>query len=239
MVASYSGKLEERYFDTLVDGGYVDNYGASSLLRLVEQLDDIQCDKIQERENLYARPCPELLATKRFVRYVLIQITSDPTLAGKCDAPPALNQGFDTTISESPDIFSPFLTLMSTRSLAGVGLSERLSDNIDRLNQGDTQSRTWGTFAAGDKIVQHTYFHFGLGPLEELPPFDDQDEELAFLTRMAQRWQDSDPDVDIQRESQAETRRRLKQEASRWVKNQPSKATCRHSPGGWPRPRKQ
>ncbi|OHV80024.1 sulfite exporter TauE/SafE family protein [Ensifer sp. LCM 4579] len=220
MVASYPGKVEERYFDTLIDGGYVDDYGASSLLRLIEQLDDIQCDKIRERakdENLYARSCSDLLTTKRFVRYVLIQITSDPTLAGRCDAPPGLDQGLDTTISETPDIMSPFLTLMSTRSLAGLGLSKRLSDHLNRLHLGDTQSRTWGTFAAGDKIVQHTYFHFGLGPLEELPPFEDQAEEFAFLTRMAQRRQHGDPEADIERESQAETRRRLKQEASRWV----------------------
>ncbi|MER9947371.1 hypothetical protein [Mesorhizobium sp. M0047] len=220
VVASYSGKVEERYFDTLVDGGYVDNYGASSLLRLTEQLDDIQCHRIRERaknENRYARSCSELLATKRFVRYVLIQITSDPTLAGKCDAPPELNLGLDTTISESPDILSPFLTLMSTRSLAGLGLSKRLSDHIDHLRLGDTQSRTWGTFAAGDKIVEHTYFHFGLGPLEELPPFDDQVQEFAFLTHMAQRRQHGDPEADVQLDGKAEAQRRLKQEASRWV----------------------
>ncbi|MES0030401.1 hypothetical protein [Mesorhizobium sp. M0040] len=220
MVASYPGKVEERYFDTLVDGGYVDNYGASSLLRLVEQLDDIQCDKIRERakkENLYARSCSQLLATKRFVRYILIQITSDPTLAGKCEAPPDLNQGLDTTISESPDILSPFLTLMSTRSLAGLGLSKRLSDHMDHLRLADTQSRTWGTIAAGEKFVQHTYFHFGLGPLEELPPFDDQAEEFAFLKHLAQRRQRGDPQADIQIETLAETKRQLKQEASRWV----------------------
>ncbi|MER8513712.1 hypothetical protein NKH47_12260 [Mesorhizobium sp. M1060] len=221
MVSSYRGKMEERYFDTLVDGGYVDNYGASSLLHLVEQLDDIQCDKIRERsksENLFVYSCSHLLLTRRFVRYVLIQITSDPTVAGKCNGPPDLDQGVEAIIPESPDILSPFVTLMSTRSLAGLGLSKRLYDHVERLRLGDTQSRTWGKFAAGEKIVEHTYFHFGLGPLEELPPFDDQMEEFAFLQHLSQRYLRGDPEGDIRAESQEEMRRQLEQEASRWVR---------------------
>jgi hypothetical protein len=61
-------------------------------------------------------------------------------------------------------------------------------------------------------------FSFGLGPPEQLPPFDRRDEQFEFLQRLAQRYQRDDPEAEVKAESGAEMQRQLEQEASRWVR---------------------
>lgn len=223
-VPSYSGKLEHRYFDTLVDGGYADNYGASSLLALMEQLDEIQCDQIRQQaeskgENLYKHSCSRVLDARRFVRYVLIQITSDPGLPGKCTAPPSISQGINILVPEASGFFSPVATLMNTRSLTGIDRSNRLFDRFERLYSGDLQSRSLGQMKHGERFASHTYFHFGLGPLDELPPpLDEQEKTFAYLKSIIERRQRGDPEEQIQKDDSEETQRQLKEMADRSIR---------------------
>jgi hypothetical protein len=189
----------------------------------MEQLDEIQCDQIRQQaksqgENLYKHTCARVLDARRVVRYVLIQITSDPGLPGKCVAPPTIPQGINISVSEAPGFFSPVATLMNTRSLNGIDRSNRLFSHFERLYTGDLQSRRLGS-RPGERFADHIYFHFGLGPLDELPPpLDAQEKTFAYLRSIVERRQRGDSEEQIQKDDAAATQRQLEEMANRLIR---------------------
>ncbi|MDR6820191.1 hypothetical protein J2X76_005388 [Neorhizobium sp. 2083] len=211
-------KFDYRYFDTLVDGGYIDNYGAASLLALIGQLDEIQCDMLQDQDSeLHKQPCWQILQTKRFVRYAVVQITSDPLIPGKCDMPLEIDPGIDSVISDAPDLVSPLLTLMNTRSLAGIDLAKRLKEHVHSIDLNDRQSRTHGIFAKGDHPLNFSYFHFGLGPLLELPQFGSED-TFAELRKYIELQQSGASEEELSKLSRQQMEASFKKEATRLIK---------------------
>jgi hypothetical protein len=156
-----------QYADTLVDGGYADNFGDVTLRRLVAAIDDYQCEKVWDRDDsMRAIPCSQLLQTHRFIRFVVIQISSDPTLEqpGCQEAP--LAPGLPAPASAAQWNFAvPFLTLENTRQYNGIIYAAQMASLVRSLYATDAQARVFGTFAKGEVIFEVPYFHFGLGHL--------------------------------------------------------------------------
>jgi hypothetical protein len=167
---SLGGQTYKKYIGSLVDGGYADNFGATSIMHLIETVDEWQCSKLREAmtdSNGHAMSCDELLSAQRYIRYIVVQITSDPAINSDCVSPPKhkvdLLANFDP-----PGITTPLLTLYNFRTQSGFAAAEALSGMIRTLYVNDQNGRFAGRFPDGEAIFDTVYFHFSLNPDFEL-----------------------------------------------------------------------
>lgn len=161
-------QLKPKYVDTIVDGGYSDNFGGVTLHRIITSIDAYQCERLREGDEKNRElQCPDLLRSQRFIRYVVIQISSDPTITQwDCQAPP-LSPGLVASSSLAQwNFIVPFVTLDNARQYNGIIYSAVLQEYIQQLYDQDEHVRV---FDAPKKEVTQLlgpYFHFGLGRLE-------------------------------------------------------------------------
>jgi hypothetical protein len=176
----FDGKIVEgtnpKYWDTLVDGGYVDNYGTLALSTLIDGFEEAQCNLARQKlPNSREESCDALLETRRLVRYVLIQISSDTEAKGSCTAPldPIETVG---GASEHADALIPLMTLLNSRSVNGLSQAATLAKRVMKLYKDDDNARhSVGAYAANDPSFQHIYFHFPLGSRVEDPTEEERD----------------------------------------------------------------
>lgn len=150
---------------TVVDGGYSDNFGATAVQRIVDNIDGWQCKYLISKSPSQAgSSCREILEKSRFIRYVIIQVTSDPAVASSCDeAPRDPHVGMIWSDSDPPDLLTPFEGLVSFARQSGFSVAQGLKGRIETMNQFDARDRTFGYFQRGDKLFPTPYFHFSLG----------------------------------------------------------------------------
>lgn len=117
----------ERPFDRIVDGGYFENFGATTALDLLRALADAPCHRD-------AKPCDYEL--------IVIQISSDPGYAGvKTNAKPGPD-AVDLRRAKAPgsfasELLAPVETLLNTRNARGVLAAQSLHDRVVEVAKGD------------------------------------------------------------------------------------------------------
>lgn len=157
---------ELRFQGVFVDGGYSDNFGASAINILMDLVDEYQCDRIMRLESTITanNSCQFILERKRFIRFIVIQITSDPNLdtisSSECTEPP--RPDFRTIKrTDPPSSLIPFLALDSFRQFSGIlsaaKLEELVSDRVHR-DKYDLVDAPYVT--SGPKALTSSYFHF-------------------------------------------------------------------------------
>jgi hypothetical protein len=162
-----------QYVDTFVDGGYADNFGDVTLRRLIAAIDEYQCKVVWNRDaRERSIACAQLLRTRRFIRYVVIQISSDPTLEqlGCQDPPDAIGVPAAPAAAQL-NFVVPFLTLENTRRYNGIIYATQMAGLVRDLYVADERSRVFGVFKPGDSPVNVPYFHFGLGMSPSRPSY--------------------------------------------------------------------
>lgn len=162
LLKSGAAPTRERYVDSIVDGGYADNYGATALGQLLMLVETFQCralwNRSQEmRKFVVERGCREVLREHRFIRYVIIQVTSDPDLSGSCDTPPTPSVAPGVARSEPLGASVPLLTLFNYRIYNGLLAASGLHDRLTRTYAADNHTRVFS--GSGSKNPDEFWLH--------------------------------------------------------------------------------
>jgi hypothetical protein len=112
------------------------------------------------------------LSKQRYIRYIVVQITSDPAINSDCVSPPKNNADYLANF-DPPGITTPLLTLYNFRTQTGFAAAEALSGMLRTLYVKDQNGRFAGRFPDGEAIFDTIYFHFSLSPDFDLSAMPD------------------------------------------------------------------
>lgn len=156
-VVSPGGVLTNRdgdYEGYVMDGGYVENYGADTVRDLVRDIDAYK-----------TIPEPECTQAKCGPRVAVIQISSDPSLPAdllsRCTKPPALALSPDRVaapVQVLADLLGPLFTVLEARGARGA----RTAGDLMRAKCPRPGPEPDGVWPGRKPDGVADYFHFGL-----------------------------------------------------------------------------
>ena len=152
---------QSAFFDYVVDGGYVDNFGSYALLGIMDQIREFNCSIVRRAQTAPSRPV-DLTGCDHYRREpgvagivpIVIQITSDPDLVrtsmdscGCLDAPTAWK------------VVPPGIKLRNDLDyFTEVAAPANMMDQMRQMNG------IYSAIALAERNDVEAYFHFGIGP---------------------------------------------------------------------------